>query len=184
MALSFLYLAFLRTMQILCLQRSDDSGLAIEVVMLRHEVAVLRRQVARPALRPSDRALLAGLSRLIPRAEPRTNHDPTRPVMLHGTTIASGRKVMLLYGAANGDEREFVPAAEQLDVRRDIVRTLSFGYGPHHCLGAAAARLQAAVTIERLLDRFPRFSVDAAAGRFAPGPYIRRYESLPFATVD
>ena len=68
-ALSFLYLAFLRTMQILCLQRSDDSGLAIEVVMLRHEVAVLRRQVARPALRPSDRALLAGLSRLIPRAK-------------------------------------------------------------------------------------------------------------------
>ena len=38
--------------------------------------------------------------------------------------------------------------------------------------------------IERLLDRFPRFSVHAAAGRFAPGPYIRRYESLPFATVD
>jgi putative transposase len=66
-ALSFFYLAFLRTMQILYLQRSDDSGLAIEVVMLRHEVAVLRRQVDRPALQPSDRALLAGLSRLIPR---------------------------------------------------------------------------------------------------------------------
>ncbi len=69
MALSFLYLAFLRTIQILFLQRSDDSDLAIEVVMLRHEVAVLRRQVARPALQPSDRALLAGLSRLIPRAK-------------------------------------------------------------------------------------------------------------------
>ena len=69
MALSFLYLAFLRTIQILCLQRSNDSDLAIEVVVLRHEVAVLRRQVVRPALRPSDRALLAGLSRLIPRAK-------------------------------------------------------------------------------------------------------------------
>ena len=41
MALSFLYLAFLRTIQILCLQRSNDSDLAIEVVVLRHEVAVL-----------------------------------------------------------------------------------------------------------------------------------------------
>jgi putative transposase len=65
--LSFLYLAFLRTVEILCLRRSDDSDLAIEVVMLRHEVAVLRRQLARPALRPSDRALHAGLSRLISR---------------------------------------------------------------------------------------------------------------------
>jgi putative transposase len=68
-ALSFLYLAFLRTIQILRLQRSDDSDLAIEIVMLRHEVAVLRRQLARPALQPSDRALLAGLSQLIPRAK-------------------------------------------------------------------------------------------------------------------
>ena len=69
MALSFLYLAFLRTMQILRLQRSDDRDLAIEVVILRHEVAVLRRQVARPALRAPDRALLAGLSHLVPRSK-------------------------------------------------------------------------------------------------------------------
>ena len=69
MALSFLYLAFVRTLQLLRLSRRDSGDLAIEVVVLRHEVAVLRRQVARPALRPSDRALLAGLSRLIPRTK-------------------------------------------------------------------------------------------------------------------
>ncbi|MGO8869891.1 MAG: helix-turn-helix domain-containing protein [Acidimicrobiales bacterium] len=69
MALSFLYLAFLRTLQLLRLQRSDDTDLAIEVVMLRHDVAVLRRQVARPAVRPPDRALPAGLSRLASRAK-------------------------------------------------------------------------------------------------------------------
>jgi hypothetical protein len=49
-ALSFLYLAFLRTLQVLHLQRRNDAELAIEIVGLRHEVAVLRRQVARPAL--------------------------------------------------------------------------------------------------------------------------------------
>ncbi|MGO8872609.1 MAG: integrase core domain-containing protein [Acidimicrobiales bacterium] len=69
MALSFFYLAFLRTMQILRQQRSDDTDLAIEVVMLRLEVAVLRRQAARPALRPPDRALLAGLGPLMSRAK-------------------------------------------------------------------------------------------------------------------
>ena len=65
MAPSFTYLAFVRILQLLRLLRRDRQELAIEVVMLRHEVGVLRRQVARPALRPSDRALLAGLSRLL-----------------------------------------------------------------------------------------------------------------------
>jgi cytochrome P450 family 130 len=108
----------------------------------------------------------------------------TRPVTLHGETIPEGRKVMLVYGAANRDEREFGPDADRLDVRRDASRMLGFGYGAHHCLGAAAARLQAAVALDRLLDRFPRFAVDPMAGRFAPGPYVRRYESLPFTTSD
>jgi putative transposase len=67
MALSFLYLAFTRILQLVRLSRRDRNDLAIEVVMLRHEVAVLRRQVVRPALRPSDRALLAGLGRLLDR---------------------------------------------------------------------------------------------------------------------
>src|ERR1019366_9714903 len=64
MALSFLYVAFVRILQLVLLGRRDSDELAVEVVMLRHEVAVLRRQVVRPALRPPDRALLAGLSRL------------------------------------------------------------------------------------------------------------------------
>ncbi len=106
----------------------------------------------------------------------------TRPVTVHGTEIPEGHKVMLLYGAANRDEREFGDTADELDVGRDIARMLSFGSGPHHCLGAAAARLQAGVALETLLDRFPDFAVDPEAARFAPGPYVRRYESLPFTT--
>ena len=67
MALSFLYLAFIRILQLHGLRRQDGDDLAIEVVMHRHEVAVLRRQVVRPALEPQDRALFAGLSRLMDR---------------------------------------------------------------------------------------------------------------------
>jgi hypothetical protein len=65
MAPSFLYLGFTGALQSLRLKRREGSDLAIEVVMLRHEVAVLPRQITRPALRPPDRALLARLVRLL-----------------------------------------------------------------------------------------------------------------------
>ena len=104
----------------------------------------------------------------------------TADVGLHGTTISVGDKVLLLYGSANRDERVFGADAGELDVCRPIDRMVSFGYGAHHCLGAAAARLQAVVVLEELLARFPDFAVDLEAGRFASGAYVRRYESLPF----
>ena len=107
----------------------------------------------------------------------------TRAVRYHGVTIPERRKVLLLYGAANRDEREFGPDAEHLNVQRVLKRTVALGHGAHQCLGAGAARLQAGIALERLLARFPRFEVDADRGSFAPGPYVRRYESLPFATV-
>ena len=104
----------------------------------------------------------------------------TRDVELHGTTIPAGEKVVLLYAAANRDDREFGPDAEELDVGRRPEKILTFGYGAHHCLGAAAARLMGSVTLEELLARCPRFAVDAAGGRFASGHFVRWYESLPF----
>jgi len=67
MSLSFLYRAFLRILQLVRLTCRNDADLAIEVVVLRHEVAVLRRQVRRPALQAADRAVFAGLARLLPR---------------------------------------------------------------------------------------------------------------------
>ncbi len=103
-----------------------------------------------------------------------------RDVELHGRTIPAGRKVMLLYASANRDEREYGPGAAELDVRRRARRHLGFSYGPHHCIGAAAARLQARIAIEELLAHCPTFAVDAEAGRFAGGSFVRRYESLPF----
>lgn len=104
----------------------------------------------------------------------------TREVEIRGVTIPAGRKVLLLYGSANRDPREFGPDAEALDVTRAIPRMLSFSYGAHHCLGAAAARLQGRVVLEELLTRCPEFSVDGDAGAFAAGNYVRRYRSLPF----
>jgi len=107
----------------------------------------------------------------------------TRPVTVHDVEIPADKKVLLLYGSANRDEREFGPTAGDCDVGRSIPRMVAFSYGAHHCLGAAAARLQARVALEELLGRCPEFTVDAAAGRFAAGPFVRRYESLPFSAT-
>jgi cytochrome P450 len=94
--------------------------------------------------------------------------------------VPAGRKVLLLYGSANRDPRAFGTDADELDVTRRPERILTFGYGAHHCLGAAAARLQGRVALEELLDAMPDFEVDADAGTFAPGHFVRRFESLPF----
>jgi len=104
----------------------------------------------------------------------------TREVTLHDHTIPPGKRVLLLYGSANRDQREFGPESEVFDPDRKIRRHVGFGYGSHHCIGAAAARLQTRVVLEELLARCPDFAVDAKRGRFAAGPHVRRFESLPF----
>ncbi|MED6327669.1 MAG: cytochrome P450 [Actinomycetota bacterium] len=104
----------------------------------------------------------------------------TRDVEVHGCTIPDGSKVLLGYAAANRDDREFGDDAECLDVGRDPARILSFSYGAHHCLGAAAARLQGRVALEELLVRCPDYVVDGAAMEYATGNYVRRPLNLAF----
>ena len=108
----------------------------------------------------------------------------TRDIEINGTTIPEGHKVMLLYGSANRDEREFGSDSESLNVRRKVKKMLSLGYGPHHCLGASVARTMGTIALECLLDRCPDFSVDAERGNFAPGSFVRRYEYLPFVATS
>ena len=103
-----------------------------------------------------------------------------RDVELRGVTIPAGKKVLLGYAAANRDPREFGPTSEELDVGRRLTKILTFSYGTHYCIGAAAARLQGRVVLEELLRRFPDFRVDVAAGRYAEGNYVRRHATLPW----
>ncbi|MGK8510802.1 cytochrome P450 [Nocardia asiatica] len=104
----------------------------------------------------------------------------TRDVELAGRTVPAGRKVLLVFGSANRDERAFGADAADLDIERNPQRILTFGHGPHHCLGAAAARMQARVALEELLDRFPEYVVDIDAVEYANGPYVRRPTTVPF----
>jgi putative transposase len=67
MALSFLYLMTCRLLGMLLGSLQSEHAKDIEIAVLRHQLAVLRRQVRRPEYRPADRALLAMLSRALPR---------------------------------------------------------------------------------------------------------------------
>jgi len=104
----------------------------------------------------------------------------TTDVDIDGTTIPEGRKVLLLYASANRDEREFGPDAAEVRIDRRARQILTFSYGAHHCLGAAAARLMGRVVLEELLARCPHYGVDGDRGTFAPGNFVRWYDSLPF----
>lgn len=95
-------------------------------------------------------------------------------------TIPAGRKVLLCYAAANRDEAEYGPDAERLDVVRRPRNLLTFSHGHHHCLGAAAARMQARVALTEILARFPDFAVDPDDITWAAGHYVRRPTYVPF----
>jgi cytochrome P450 len=103
----------------------------------------------------------------------------TRDVTIEGTTVPAGRKVLLLYGSANRDERQYGPDAGELDVTRCPRNILTFSHGAHHCLGAAAARMQSRVALTELLSRCPDFEVDESAIVWSGGSYVRRPLSVP-----
>jgi cytochrome P450 family 130 len=102
----------------------------------------------------------------------------TRDVTIGDSTIPAGRRTLLLYGSANRDERQYGPGADELDVGRCPRNILTFSHGAHHCLGAAAARMQSRVALSELLARCPNFEVDESAIVWAGGSYVRRPVSV------
>jgi putative transposase len=67
MMLSFLYVVLQRLLELLVLRRKADADKDLEIVVLRHQLAVLQRQVKRPVFRPADRAFMAAASRILSR---------------------------------------------------------------------------------------------------------------------
>jgi cytochrome P450 len=78
---------------------------------------------------------------------------------LHGCPLPRGSRVLLGFGAANRDEREFERADEVL-IDRQPNRHAGFGVGPHRCIGSHVAKLQIRVALEELLAAMPPFSID------------------------
>jgi cytochrome P450 len=63
--------------------------------------------------------------------------------------------------------------ADRFDVTRANKEHIAFGYGVHHCLGAPLARLEAAIALPALFDRYPDLTLAAEPGSLQPlGSFI------------
>jgi cytochrome P450 len=87
----------------------------------------------------------------------------TRDVELEGVRVAAGDKVYVCWGAANRDETRW-PDAERFDIAREPKPHLTFGFGPHRCLGMHLARMEMRVALDEVLERLPGVRLDPAAG--------------------
>jgi cytochrome P450 len=99
-------------------------------------------------------------------------------VLLGDERIDAGTTVLALLGAANRDPARFHDP-DRLDVGRSEAPPLSFGSGIHHCLGAALARLEAQIVLDRLLDRFARIELVGGEPRYRDSLTLRGLVELP-----
>jgi cytochrome P450 len=110
-----------------------------------------------------------------------TGRHADRDVVLHGAGIAQGDMVVTILAAANRDPRWF-PDPDRFLVARSGPPPLSYGAGPHYCLGAGLATLQAEVAFAALVRRF-RVLEPAGAPRRRPTANMRGFASLPLSVA-
>lgn len=118
-------------------------------------VLLLRQPTLVERLR-ADRALIEPFLEEVLRLEPPIQglyRMATKDTEISGVPIPAGAPLWLVYASGNRDETAF-PSPEVVDCeRRNARQHLAFGVGPHYCLGAPLARLEAGIGIEILLDR-------------------------------
>ena len=139
---------------------------------------------------PDQRAILRANPALIPDAVEEAirlatplqlvGRTTSREVTLHGVTIPAGGRVVLVYGAANRDERRFGDP-DRFDVTRGRFRHLGFGEGMHGCLGAPLARLEAKVALEEGLPALGDYAIAAPPERYRTTPNMYVWDHLHLA---
>ncbi|MDY6997238.1 MAG: cytochrome P450 [Actinomycetota bacterium] len=131
----------------------------------------------------NDRSKIPAAIEEVLRYDPPVQYDvrcTREEVSVGGTVIPAGKAVLLIIGSANRDERAF-PDADRFDINRDrtVAQNLGFGYGIHSCLGAALARLESSIALDRLLDLMPEFDVDESALRRVRMTSVAGYSHVP-----
>ncbi|MEU4118472.1 cytochrome P450 [Kitasatospora sp. NPDC028055] len=110
-----------------------------------------------------------------------TNRFTTEPYRV-GETVIPGRgaRVLIALGSASRDPEQF-PDPDRFDINRPPRAHLAFGHGIHHCLGTPLARLEGAVAIRALLERFPDLSLEIEHPTWRPSMMGRGMSVLPLA---
>jgi len=88
-----------------------------------------------------------------------TSRVVTRDTEVRGTPIPAGANVTVMLGAANRDPDRY-RHPDSFDIFREPKQHISFGHGPHMCLGMHLARMETRVAINALLDRLPNLRLD------------------------
>jgi cytochrome P450 len=104
-----------------------------------------------------------------------------RDISLHGRSLRRGDRVYLVIGAANRDPEVFRDP-ETLDITRDNAASLALGSGPHACVGALLARLEAPAALAALRRHFPRMTWNGEAVGFEPSLVIRKAQAIRVRT--
>ncbi|MEV7178203.1 cytochrome P450 [Kitasatospora sp. NPDC093679] len=94
----------------------------------------------------------------------------TADIEAGGTVIPAGDAVLISYNAIGRDPAQHGVTAEVFDITRDAGRHLSFGHGPHVCPGSPLARLEAAVALPALFERFPGLALAVPEEELRPNP--------------
>lgn len=129
----------------------------------------------------SEPALLPGAVRELLRYDSPVQYTGRRVVtdlVLHGQLLRRGDLVLPLIGAANRDPARY-PDPDTLDVARDNGGSLSFGSGPHVCIGAALTRMEAEIVLRGLLRRYPGLRLADVRTRWSGNPVYRGLMTLP-----
>ena len=102
----------------------------------------------------------------------------TRDVELHGQQMRKGDFVVLAYGSANRDERQF-PDADSYDLQRNPKGHLGFGTGKHFCIGNDFARMVMERAMHVFLEQMPQFSLGETQIDWVPSSNFRSPVALP-----